>query len=256
MTASVMCIFCVRPWGGEVKHSEQHVLGQRLKKHAEGLPNARISTLASLVFDPQTHEFVAPAATGPLTRGSSLLNMRTRDVCEECNKCWMKRLEEEATPLFLALADAAKNNAQLTLSRAEARTLARRAQVLARTHELTTPGPRVGEGPMGTRLRDGLVLLGSMVWLARTQEDLGIQVRQSHIDISPTPIVMPGDAENLSLLLAISWFHLTVLTYIPEAPGRTQGPALPSTDGRPFSHAEAHPVSSTRLWCRCIPLRL
>jgi hypothetical protein len=38
---------------------------------------------------------------------------------------------------------------------------------------------------------------------------------------------MPDDPENLSLLLGVSWFHLTFLIYIPEVPGRTHGPALP-----------------------------
>jgi hypothetical protein len=139
----------------------------------------------------------------------------------------MRALEEEATPLFLALADAAKNNTHLALSRTEARVLARRAQVIALTHELITPGPRIGNSAMGTRLRDGNILPGSMVWLARTRDDFGIQFRHATISISPTPVVMADDPENLSLLLGVSWFYLTVLIYIPDVPGRTQGPTLP-----------------------------
>jgi hypothetical protein len=54
---------------------------------------------------------------------------------------------------------------------------------------------------MGTRLRDGKILLGSMVWVAWMQDDLGIQFRHVTISISPTPFVTPGDPENLSLLL-------------------------------------------------------
>jgi hypothetical protein len=227
MTDSTECIFCGRPWTGGVTHSEQHILGDRLHKHAADLPNERASSIGSLLFDTETQQFVSSPETEPFTRGSSLLNLRTRDVCEDCNTVWMKALEEEATPLFLALGDAAKNNTHLALSRAEARVLARRAQVIALTHELTTPGPRIGNSAMGTRLRDGNLLLGSMVWLARTRDDLGIQFRHAKISISPTPVVMPEDPENQSLLLGLSWFHLTVLIYIPEVPGRTQGPTLP-----------------------------
>jgi hypothetical protein len=53
----------------------------------------------------------------PFARGSSVLNLRTRDVCKDCNTVWMRELEEEATPLFLALSDTAKNNTQLVLQR-------------------------------------------------------------------------------------------------------------------------------------------
>ena len=155
------------------------------------------------------------------------MTLRTRDVCEDCNTGWMKAQEEEATPLFLALADVAENTTRLALSRAEARVLALRAQVVALTHELITPAPRVGNSAMGMRLRDGNLLRGSMVWLVRTQDDLGIQFRHATISISPTPVVMPDDPENLSLMLGVSWFHLTAMIYIPEVPGLTQGPTLP-----------------------------
>jgi len=229
MTAdSEMCIFCGRPWGAGVNHSEQHVLGKRLKKHAAGLPNARAKSSGSLLFDPDSRQFVAHPMTSPGARNSSLVNLATRDVCEECNTHWMRELEERATPLFLDLADAAANNAPLVISRTQARMLARRAQVMGLTHELTTPPDiRVGDSAMGMTLRRGGIARGSMVWLARTQVDLGIQIRQAQLSISPTPVVMPGDPENLSLMLAWSWFNFTVLVYIPEVPGRTQGPTLP-----------------------------
>ena len=253
MTDSTECIFCGRSWGGGVTHSEQHILGDRLRRYAAHLPNERNSSVASLEFDTDTQQFVASPAIEPRTRGGSLVTLRTRDVCEDCNTGWMKAQEEEATPLFLALADVAENTTRLALSRAEARVLALRAQVVALTHELITPAPRVGNSAMGMRLRDGNLLRGSMVWLVRTQDDLGIQFRHATISISPTPVVMPDDPENLSLMLGVSWFHLTAMIYIPEVPGLTQGPTLPSTDGHPFSRAAAHPASSTRRWSRCPP---
>jgi hypothetical protein len=127
-------------------------------------------------------------------------------------------------------------NTHLALSRTEARVLARHTQVIALTHELITPGPRIGDSAMGTRLRDGDLLRGSMVWLARTRDELGIQARHATISISPTSVVMPDDPEDLSLLLGVSWLHLTVLIYIPEVPGRTQGP---NSSIRPLDGASA-----------------
>ena len=46
MTDSTECMFCGRPWGGGVTHSEQHILGDRLHKHATDLPNERTSSIA------------------------------------------------------------------------------------------------------------------------------------------------------------------------------------------------------------------
>jgi len=37
MTDSTECIFCGRPWGGAVTHSAQHILGDRLHRHAADL---------------------------------------------------------------------------------------------------------------------------------------------------------------------------------------------------------------------------
>lgn len=110
MSASESCIFCGNRWSQAVKHSEQHVLGQRLRKHAGDLPGSRASGRESLIFDPETQQFVARPMPALSTRNALLLNLRTRLVCEDCNTGWMKALEEEATPLFLALADAAEGN--------------------------------------------------------------------------------------------------------------------------------------------------
>jgi hypothetical protein len=109
----------------------------------------------------------------------------------------------------------------------EAQCLATRMQVIALTHELTTRPARIGNSTMGTRLRDGHALRDAQVWLARTQDDLGIQVRQAHLSISSSQVVSAADPEHLSLMISLSWFHLTILTYIPDVPGERQGPALP-----------------------------
>jgi hypothetical protein len=251
MSANEACIFCGSRWGKAAKHSEQHVLGQRLRKHAGDLPNSRTTGRESLIFDPETQQFIAHPMPALATRDASLLNLRTRQVCEDCNTGWMKALEEEATPIFLAVADAAEGDIRLPISRAQALLFTRFAQNMALAHELTTRPPHVGNVSMGNRLRLGKAVRGSTVWIARNHADLDIQFRQVHVSISDTPIVRPGDPERFSMLLALSWHYLTLLTYIPDSP--RLGPSLAvgrwqlvwpcSADGLEFPSASALSLS-------------
>lgn len=78
---------------------------------------------------------------------------------------------------------------------------------------------------MGNRLRLGGTVQGSNVWLARNDSDLEIQIRQAKVGRSDTPVVLPGDPERLSLLVALSWRYLSVLVYVPDLP--ILGPRLP-----------------------------
>ena len=152
------CIFCGQPWG-EVNKSNEHVLGH-LRRRPGKLRNERTSQSAGLTFDVESQQFVwHPMITQ--TRDSSLLNLRTREVCESCNTGWMSRLEQQAKPLLMDLEEAAKGGEPLDFARSEALTLARWALKTAITHELTMDGPRVANTLMGNRLREGKVIRGS-----------------------------------------------------------------------------------------------
>ena len=116
-----------------------------------GRPTAQVwhSTLScSSSFEPVTND----------ERPSSLLNLRTRRVCEPCNIGWMHRLEDQAKPL---LEDAAESGGQLELSRADALVVARWALKTAVTHELTNDRPKVADVQIGARLRTGKPVRGS-----------------------------------------------------------------------------------------------
>jgi hypothetical protein len=211
-----VCIFCGRPWG-EVSKSSEHVLARGLHKHAGDLPNARTSRSGGLTFDAFTQEFVEHPLSAPYTRNSSLLNLRTRAVCESCNNGCLSRLEQAAKPQILALADAAEHGHYLLLSRSDALLVSRWAQKTAITHELTSRGERVGDASMGMRISDGKAIRGSNVWLARNQDDLDLRIGQAQIEISDTPVVQPGDPYRQILISAITWHYLTFLVYIPDA---------------------------------------
>jgi hypothetical protein len=211
-----VCLFCGRPWG-EVNHSFEHVLAQGLHKHAGNLPKRRATQQGGLIFDAFTQEFVEHPLTPPDMRNSSLLNLRTRAVCEKCNNVYLGRLEEQAKPLILALADAAQSGNRLALSVSDAKTVARWAQKTALTNELTHAGPRVGDTSMGIRIKDGKAVRGSTVWLARNQADLDLKIGQAQIEVSDSPVVRPDDPYRQILMTAIAWHYLTFLVYLPDS---------------------------------------
>jgi len=223
MTIDSVCIFCGRPWG-EVSKSFEHVLGH-LRRRPGDLPNERTSVSMAMLFDPEAQEFAEHPASA-VTRKSSLLNLRTRAVCESCNEGWMSALENRAKPVLRGLEDATAARSHLEVPRADALTVARWAQKTALTHELTTRGPRVGDVWMGDLLRQGAAIRGSVVWAAKSEADFGVQVREAHIEISDTFVVRPGDPYRLALIAAITWHYLTLLVYISDTPGKL-GPQLP-----------------------------
>lgn len=90
-----LCIFCGRRWG-EVKKSEEHVFGH-LRHRPGDLRNERTSCSTGLAFDVESQQFIFEPVTSD-ERPSSLLNLRTRRVCEPCNIGWMHRLEDQAKP--------------------------------------------------------------------------------------------------------------------------------------------------------------
>lgn len=138
----------------------------------------------------------------------------------------MSKLEQQTKPRLTALDEAAKSGKELNLSRSDALTVARWAMKTAITHELTVKGPKVATVSMGGRLREGKTIRGSMVWAARNQQDLDLQIRCAHMEISDSPVVRDSDPYRLAILTALTWHHLTLLAYVDQAPGRL-GPNLP-----------------------------
>jgi hypothetical protein len=223
LVSDEMCIFCGRPWG-EVNKSDEHVFGH-LRKRRGDLPNERVSHSTGVTFDEESQQLVwEPVVTK--TGSSSLPNLHTRRVCESCNTDWMSKLEEQTKPLLIVLGHAARDGEQLNLSRSDALTVTRWALKTAITNELTIKErSKVADASMGSRLRDGKAIRGSVVWVAANQEDLGLQLRNAYIEISDTSIVKPGDPYRLAFICAITWHYLTLLVYI-GTPGRL-GPSLP-----------------------------
>jgi hypothetical protein len=226
-----VCIFCSRPWG-EVSKSDEHVFGH-LRKRRGNLPNERISHSTGLTFDAESQEFVRePVATK--TSSSSLLNLRTRKVCESCNTGWMSKLEQQVKPFLMSFEHTAKDGEQSNLSRSEALIVARWALKTCITHEMTIEGrPKVADASMGSRLREGGAIPGSIVWVARNQSDLDLQIRHAYIEISDVPIVRPGDPYRLVFMCTITWHYLTLLVYVGTR-GRL-GPSLPFDRWTPIS---------------------
>jgi hypothetical protein len=231
LASNVVCIFCDRPWG-EVNKSTEHVFGH-LRRRRGNLPNERVSHTTGLTFDVASQQFIhEPIVTK--TSSSSLLNLRTRRVCESCNTGWMSKLEQQAKPHLIALDHAAKEGEQLNLSPSDALTVARWALKTAITNELTIKGrPKVADSSMGSRLREGKAIRGSVVWVASNKEDLDLQLRHVYIEISDTPIVRSGDPYRLVFMCAITWHYLTLLVYV-GTPGRL-GPSLPFDQWTPIS---------------------
>jgi hypothetical protein len=225
-----LCIFCGRRWG-EVKKSEEHVLGH-LRRRPGDLRNERTSYSTGLAFDAESQQFIVEPMTTD-ERPSSLLNLRTRRVCEPCNIGWMSRLETLVKPLLKALEGAAESGGQLELSRAEALVVARWALKTAVTHELTNDWPKVADVQVGAWLREGKPVRGSIVWVARNEQDLDAQIRHALIELSDTAVVRPGDSSRLAFICAITWHYLTLLVYL-GTPGRL-GPQLPFDRWTPVS---------------------
>jgi hypothetical protein len=217
------CVFLWPPLG-EVNKSDEHVFGH-LRKRRDGLPNERVSHSTGLTFDEESQQFVWEPVVSE-SRSSSLLNLRTRRVCESCNTDWMSKLEELAKPLLIALDNSARDGEQFDLSRSDALTVARWALKTAITHEMTIKErSKVANASMGDRLREGKEIRGSIVWVVANQDDFGLQLRHAYIEISDTRIVKPGDPYRLVFLCAITWHYLTLLLHV-GTPGRV-GPSLP-----------------------------
>jgi hypothetical protein len=217
------CLFCGRRWG-EVSKSDEHVLGQWMRKHErELLATSHASYSSGFGFDDTAREFVE-LPTDIVTRKAALLTLKTREVCEDCNTGWMSKIEQSAEPLLRRLASAARGPLAVVLSRADARTLGLWAQKTAITYELTAHHPRVADVAMGKQLRSGQPLRGVIVWAARHPRDYDLSIALAHIEISATPVARPGPADRRVLLVAIVYHYMTLLVFIPSDPSQVPPP--------------------------------
>lgn len=143
--ASRECLFCGRLWG-TARRSDEHVLPRWMRKHEQELLNRpHQSYSVGLDLDADARELVELPST-LVTSKSSLLTLKTRDVCADCNNGWMSRLETAARPLILTVAEAARLGEEARISREDARTLALWCQKTAATNELTSTRSRVMTG--------------------------------------------------------------------------------------------------------------
>jgi hypothetical protein len=168
-------------------------------------------------------------------RKAALLTLKTREVCEDCNKGWMSDLEEAVKPTILQLVRSAKTGIAIVLSREAARTLSIWARKTALTNELTSDGPRVGDLAMGQRLRKNSPLRGSVVWIGRHPRDYDLSIALEQIDVSATPIPEPGPPDRRILLTSIVYHYMSILVFITDSPGQAWHPPL-------------SPMQWTRVW--------
>ncbi|MGH3403229.1 MAG: hypothetical protein ACRDRJ_12155 [Streptosporangiaceae bacterium] len=226
--STTRCLFCGRVWG-DVSKSNEHGLGEWMRKHetARILTSGQASYSSGFGLDDDAQEFVELPTT-MVTKKSTLLTLKTREVCQQCNNGWMSKLEQAAEPLILRLAEAAQNPSQIVrLNQAEARTLALWAQKTAITDELTAPKAHVANVTMGEQLRCGAPIRGAMVWAARNPQDYDLSIALAHIDISNTRIPRAGPADRQILLAEIIYHYLTLFVFIPEVHGKGWPPLQP-----------------------------
>jgi hypothetical protein len=114
-----------------------------MRKHEKDLlKSSQSGYSAGFDLDDQARAFVE-LPTFLTTKKSSLLTLKTREVCADCNNGWMSRLEQGARPIIRRLAEAAQTGQRLVLILGEAEVLAVSCQKTATTYELTSDRPRV-----------------------------------------------------------------------------------------------------------------
>jgi hypothetical protein len=200
------------------------VLAKWMRKHEhELLTTSQTSYSLGFDLDENTNEF-AELPTVITTRKSSLLTLKTRDVCGECNNGWMSRTEKAARPAIIRIAEAARTNEELLLSRTDALKLAIWAQKTAITYELTGGQPGVASVIMGRQLAAGKPLRASMVWAARHPRDYDLSVALAHINVSATPWPRPGGPDRQIALVAVVYHFVTFLVFVTDRPGQPPPP--------------------------------
>ena len=218
------CLFCGRLWG-TARRSDEHVLPKWMRQHEQTTLTAPHQSYSlGLDLDADSREFVELPRT-LVTRKSTMLGLKTRDVCADCNNGWMSKLEEAARPIILRVAEAARSGDEVELSRADARTLALWCQKTAATNELTSARPQVMTGQMGRHLAEGKPIRGGLVWMARHPRDYDLALARAHIDVSSIFAPRQDDPVRQIAFTAILYHQVTFLVFITDAPG-LQAPPL------------------------------
>src|SRR5258708_2533105 len=212
------CLYCGRAWmPGVVSKSKEHPLGEWMKRQEKNHPPEQRVVTVGLEFDDSTNEFVH---VGPDARvkKAPLLNLRTREVCEDCNNGPLKLAQDAAKPIILQLTRSAAAGLAVVLSRQHARELAVWAQMVALTYELTSGHSRVGNVDMGRQLSLGEPAPYSQVFLCRHPQDYDISLALAQIDVSATPDARPGPPDRRALLVAIVYHYFSILVIITDSP--------------------------------------
>ncbi len=197
-----------------------------MRKHESGLLNSsQTAYTAGLDLDDQAREFVE-LPTLLTMKKSSLLTLKTREVCTDCNNGWMSRLEEASRPFIRHVAEAARTGQPLRLTQDDAKTLAVWCQKTATTYELKSDRRRVVSTAMGQQLAAREPLRGGMVWLARHPRDYDLSIGLVHIDVSSTFVPRRGDPDSQIALVSITYHWATFLVFITDRPGQ-RPPPLP-----------------------------
>lgn len=223
--SALCCLFCGRTWD-EVPKSNEHVLGQWMRKHEqELLTGPQVSYESGFDLAEDAKNFIE-LPTNIVTRKAALLTLKTREVCKGCNTGWMNKLEQLAEPLIICMVEAARSGKEILLGQADARNLGMWAQKTALTYELTSARPRVANVEMGIRLASGKPQRAAMVWAARHPRDYDLSIGLAHIDISSTPHPRPGPPDRQILLVGIVYHFMTLLAFITDSPDQ-QPPPIP-----------------------------
>lgn len=238
VAATTGCVFCGRAWEpGRVRHSNEHVWPQWIRKHAGNIPAERFKASLGLMMDPGGRSFNELPLM--VARGrSSILHTVTREVCQDCNH-ELGRLEQAVEPVFLALAQAAEDGAPVVLEVDRAQLLARWAEKMAVTNELTSDFPKVATAAMGQALLRGDTIRSAVVWAARHPAGYALLTALSHPVITGSETPSPYDYERHATLTAITYHFLSLLVFIP---GAGSGPFM-QVNTPPFA-----PEQWTRIW--------
>lgn len=221
------CLYCGRRWTpGIVNKSEEHPLGEWMKRNERNHPPEQRVARFGIEFDTSANEFVNPGSPDPRILQKPLLNLRTRDVCEDCNNGPLKAAQDAAKPIILQLEAAAQSGLALVMSRQQAMNLAVWAQMASLTYELTSGFAAVGNMAMGQQLSLRKSLPYSQVWLCQHPRDYDISIALAQVDVSATQVARPGPPDRRALLAAIVYHHFSILTFTADSPEQAW-PRLP-----------------------------
>jgi len=215
------CLYCGRPWTpGLVNKSEEHPLGESMKRNEKNHPQEQRVVRLGVEFDEFTNDFANVGSPDPRVLKKPLLNLRTRDVCEDCNTGPLKDAQDAAKPVIIQLETVAASGLALVMSRQQAKDLTLWAQMASLTYELTSGYIPVGNVEMGSQLSSHEPLPYSQVWLCRHPRDYDLSIALAQMDVSATEVVRPDPPDRRALLTAIVYHHFSILVFIANSPGQ------------------------------------